>query len=923
MVVPSSAVEARVGLSASAIRRLAFVLMLASGFAGLAYEIVWTQQSSLWLGHESAGVFAVTAGFFGGLAAGALLLGPRIDRSRAPGLWYAAAEAVIAGWSLALAVFFAPVTSWLLHAIGANPGPVWHWFVAFTGIFLLLLPATAAMGATLPAMERILGRLREDGTSIAGLYAFNTLGAVLGVVGAAFVLIPGVGLVRTAGVCAGLNLVCAAVALRCFERSGGAASGVMPSSVAPNGVASIGGAARSGVAASVQATAVRVASSASQVAATRATSLLAVTGLLGIGYEILVVRVLSQVAENTVYTFAILLAVYLVGTAVGAAACHRWLSAHSSEDAARLGSGAERVSESARDRLLLRVAGACMGGLVGLEFSEALKAWVPGLLGAGLSAAIASEVLLALSAFLLPTIAMGALFSYLATEARAAGVSFGRALGVNTLGAAVAPPLFGLMLVPALGPKLAIVLIAAGYLALRSARSWLAPTQWATVGAGAALAICTPSLAIVDVPEGGRVVSYKEGTLATVSIIEDGEGVASLHINNRQQEGSSATLFADSRQALLPILLHPAPHRVLFLGMGTGVTAWSAVKDSSLDVDVVELLPEVIEASAYFTGDIKNDAHGRELHAIAADARRFVRASDEQYDVIVSDNFHPARAGSGALYTVEHFQAVRERLAPGGLFCQWLPLHQLDTATLRIIVRTFTSVYPHGWAVLATNSLDTPVIGLVAARDGALLDPSRIRERMSATVSSLGLARLGLPDDLALLGSFIAGPKSLARFGADAPLNTDDHPVVAYRAPRVTYAPDSLPRDRLISLLHEIDIDPDELLATPLDAASAAAWAARLRAYWVARNRFIEAGRDVRPSADVHRMLAQVREPLLSVLHTSPDFRPAYDPLLSMAMALSRTDVLAARELLTELQSAQPMRAEAGEMLSNLPAPTR
>jgi spermidine synthase len=402
-----------------------------------------------------------------------------------------------------------------------------------------------------------------------------------------------------------------------------------------------------------------------------------------------------------------------------------------------------------------------------------------------------------------------------------------------------------------------------------------------------------------------------------VSIVEDGEGVSSLHINNRQQEGSSATRFADARQALLPILIHPAPHRVLFLGMGTGVTAWSAARDPGLHVDVVELLPEVIEASAYFTSEIRAEAQRRELHAIAADARRFVRATDARYDVIVADNFHPARSGSGALYTVEHFQAVRQRLAPGGVFCQWLPLHQLDMATLRIIVRTFMSVYPRGSAVLATNSLETPVLGLVGSRDDARLDLGRIRQRMSEVATPLTLADLGFPDDFALLGSFVAGPRSLARFSADAPLNTDDHPVVSYRAPRVTYAPDSLPRDRLISLLHEVDIGADELLVT--SGAGDAAWAARLRAYWTARDRFIEVGRDVRPSADVGRMLAQVREPLLTVLRASPDFRPAYDPLLRMAAALSSSDAPAARELLTELQVLQPLRPEAGELLRDFP----
>src|SRR5213075_2331960 len=119
-----------------------------------------------------------------------------------------------------------------------------------------------------------------------------------------------------------------------------------------------------------------------------------------------------------------------------------------------------------------------------------------------------------------------------------------------------------------------------------------------------------------------------------------------------------------------------------------------------------------------------------------------------------------------------------------------------------------------------------------------------------------------------------------------APVNTDDHPVVSYRAPRITYAPDSRPADRLIALLHEFTLAPDELLVDGTDASTAS----RLAAYWRARDRFIEAGRGVQPSSDVRRMLAQVREPLLAVLRTSPDFRPARDPLLRMAAALERID---------------------------------
>ena len=287
---------------------------------------------------------------------------------------------------------------------------------------------------------------------------------------------------------------------------------------------------------------------------------------------------------------------------------------------------------------------------------------------------------------------------------------------------------------------------------------------------------------------------------------------------------------------------------------------------------------------------------------MAADARRFVRASRERYDVIVADNFHPARSGSGALYTVEHFRAVRARLASDGVFCQWLPLHQLDLDTLRSIVRSFIAVYPRSFAILATNSLDTPVIGLVARSDDNRFDLQQIRARLASATVEHSAAELAIADDLALLGTFIADPRALERFAGEAPLNTDNRPIVAYRAPRLVYAADSLPRDRLLELLRRVDIAPGELIES-----TDIGWSARLSAYWSARDRFIEVGRDVQPTADVEQMLAQVREGLLGVLRISPDFRPASDPLLRMAAALDERDPAAARALLADIARVQPL----------------
>ncbi len=197
--VAAPIVEMNASSRSGAGKRLALALMVASGFAALGYQIVWTQQSALWLGHESAAVLAVVAAFFGGMAVGALVLSPRIDRSPKPAHWYAGCEAVIGLWSLALAFLLAPVAGWLPGLIGAQPSPAWHWSVAFCGTFFLLLPATAAMGATLPAMERVLAQMRRQGSPIAALYAGNTFGAVLGVLAAAFALVPGIRLAAHGG----------------------------------------------------------------------------------------------------------------------------------------------------------------------------------------------------------------------------------------------------------------------------------------------------------------------------------------------------------------------------------------------------------------------------------------------------------------------------------------------------------------------------------------------------------------------------------------------------------------------------------------------------------------------------------------------------------------------------------------------------
>ncbi|MCR6478258.1 fused MFS/spermidine synthase [Variovorax sp. ZS18.2.2] len=824
--------------------------MVLSGAAALAWQMVWTAEFGAAMGHEIVAVLAVLAAFFGGLALGAQMLGRTLARSRWPGRWYAGCEVLLLAWGLVLTMAMPSLIQATALLIGPEPSVLRHWTVAFLFPFLLLLPASAAMGATLPALERQLSAARSR---LGGLYAANTFGAVLGLLLAVFVAIPHGGLLRTALLCAAANAVCAALAWWLWRDAP-----VVPETPAP--------------------------AQARAAAGPRVSTLLAATGVLGIGYEVLAVRVLSQVTESTVYSYALLLAMYLLGTAAGAAIYQRL--AHRADDARRL-----------RDQLLFALAAAVLLSGLALGWADVLCAWPARWMGPGAAGALAGEALAAAAAMWAPTLVMGALFTHLCIEAQSAGRPLGRALALNTAGAAAAPALVGVWLIPAVGAPAGLALMVAGYLLLQSPARWRRPHNLLIAAAAGASVLWGANLRFVDVPDGGRVLSYRDGVMAAVSVVADADGVARLRINNRAQEGSSASGLVEWRLAQLPLLLHTAPPRqALFLGLGTGFTAAAAAQEAGLQVHAVELLPEVIAAADLFAKYPAAPMPLQPVHTVPADARRFVQASGARYDVIVADLFHPARSGAGALYTQEQFAAVRARLAPGGVFCQWLALHQMDLGTLRSIVAAFLAVYPDGIAVLASNSLDTPVLGLIARPDEPAIDLAAVRTRLARLAGSPQLAAARLEDEFAVVGSVLAGPATLARFAQGATANTDDRPVVVHQAPWATYAPPSTPRERLLQLLDELQPRAAELLRT-----SRGTEADRMQAYWSARRRYLDFGATVRPVADPGQMLQRVQAPLLDLLRHSPEFRPACEPLVAMARALRDSDPARAQAIATAL----------------------
>ena len=506
---------------------------------------------------------------------------------------------------------------------------------------------------------------------------------------------------------------------------------------------------------------------------------------------------------------------------------------------------------------------------------------------------------------------MGALFSHLSRVARARPASASGARWASTRWrAAAAPALFGVLAVPALGPKLALLLIVprlpgadrAARLVARRRSGCPRRPRWRSRSSRRRWRSSTS-------PTGGRVVSYREGVMAAVSVVEDADGVARLRINNRQQEGSSATFRVDARQAWLPLLLHPAPRRALFLGLGTGVTAASAADDPTLHVDAVELLPEVIDASAHFTARPATARRSR-LHVMAADARRYVRASDARYDVIVSDNFHPARSGSGALYTVEHFEAVRRRLDARRRVlpvAAAAPARSRDLAQHRAIVPGGVSArLGHAreqqpgdtgarvWSRAVTRAASTSRRSAIAwrarrCRERAGRPRARRRARGARQLRRRARRRCG--------ASPATPPPTptIIRWWRTARRASPTRPIRA-RATGCSRCCASCRSSR----------DAADSAPRPIRRGHAA---------WPPTGRRATASSSRAATCDPRRACRtcwrRCASRCSSVLRISPDFRPAYDPLLSMATALARSDVSGARTLLTELARLQPARTEA------------
>jgi spermidine synthase len=368
--------------------------------------------------------------------------------------------------------------------------------------------------------------------------------------------------------------------------------------------------------------------------------------------------------------------------------------------------------------------------------------------------------------------------------------------------------------------KMAILALVFGSLALGCGLTALGPTPvWRHGGLGAGRAsiaqYATPNLRKgQENLQRSSLIFERDGRETSVALATDEQII--LYVSGKADGSSRVDSATQVGSGLLTALRHPAPKRVLVVGLATGCTAgWLAQIPSVERVDVLEIEPLMLDVARLFSPVNENALDNPKVHVIVEDAREHLLTTRQQYDIIVSEPSNPYRAGVATLYTQELYQAVRQRLAPQGIFAQWVQAYEVDVAALRIAFGTVTSVFPHtelwelsdGDLLMLSSQEKLPWnLGELQARTSS--EPFRRGLRVSMQIEGVEgmLARLRARDPF------------LRKLTGNSPvLNTDDQNLLEFSFARTLGRTDALQAKQLMELSRSNGMDVPEVPSSSYD----------------------------------------------------------------------------------------------------------
>ena len=761
-------------------RWLAGVLFFVSGALGLGYQLVWVRKAALVVGASQIALATVLTSFFLGMALGSAAIGRWLrSPQRSPLAVYGIFEIGIGVFALLFPLAFAALE--LAYAALydlASVHAVALFALRFALLFLLFLPPTFLMGATLPLLlDGLVARDREVGAFTSLLYGINILGAVAGVLATSYFAIPFLGMNGSSRVAAFGNLAVGALALAAFGRRAplhrGSSEAARPATARFYLLASF------------------------------------VSGLAAIGYQIAWARWFALFATGNVHVTALLLATYLAALAAGSLLLSALL---------RRGLSALRVlavAQLAAPPLVF----ACLWGwqLAALRHElvpptgslEIASTWQ--LASESLDDIFVSPLLQVAAVLFAPVILLGmglpALVAAATAHAQTLRAVSSRLLFWNTLGSSAGGFAVGYALIPAVGlvgalRALAALSLGLGLAALvrerrEAGRSGLpraalalalasaAATAW--LGRGDPVRELTEAVATRE----GRVVEIAEGPVATASVFARGDELTLASGSVRHATATRGEISPQVVQGHLPALFYPregTPRRVLGIALGSGQAFGALLQHPVEKMDVVDISPEIVDLAvrhfAPFNYEIGLDPR---VTQHLDDGRHFVdRAPDASYDAVLLEPSPPSHEGMHAFYTLEFTESVRRVLRDDGVFMQWLPLHFVTPNEARSIIATFTSVFPNSMA-FRTSGTDVMLVGW-KTEHMPRFPLARLEERLAVVAQDPtlhGRRRRWAPQAkhealslMGLLSLVLSGPEALRSI--DAPPYRDDVPLLSY-----------------------------------------------------------------------------------------------------------------------------------------------
>lgn len=745
---------------------LLLVLFVGSGCAALMYEIVWYQMLQLAIGSTSISMGFLLSAFMGGLCIGSLWL-PRYKTTLHPLKLYAYIEVGIGALGL-LVLLLMPLLDRLYFAAAGYglPNMVLRAFIACVA----LLPPTILMGASLPAAAKWIESTGYGASWWGLLYGGNTIGAVFGCLITGFYTLRVYDQATATLVAVVINLAVAAVAWMLAARTP----------------------------AQVQAVAEVDVPALHEPDFDPKTILwtIGLSGAAALGAEVVWTRLLAYLMGSTTYVFSIILAVFLIGIALGSTA-GAW------------------IARTARPRLAL---GACQILLTlavawtALTISTSLPYWpVNPFLATSPWFTFQIDMARALWTVLPPTLLWGASFPLALAAIGSTQSDSARAVGnvyaANTLGAILGALSVSLFFVPTIGTqntqRLILLLSSAG--AITALGPYVRRHNTTPLGVALSGSVMLALwLAFLVAPVPGEFIAYgrqmpsmlgqstivytKEGINSSVAISTWPGGAVYVNVNGHVEATTEIYDMALQRMVgHLPGLLHPNPKSVLGIGFGAGVSAGTFTRYPGIEkITICEIEPVIPPASTKYFGPYNYEvALNPKTTIVFDDARHFMMTSTEKFDIIASDPLDVFAKGTAALYSKEYFEAVKRHLNPGGFFTLYVPLYESDFETVRGELATFFSVFPNSTVWANTRDGQGYDMVFMASLDPLTIDIDAAEARLAQPDYSLvadSLRDVGFSSAFSLLATYTGRNADLGRWTAGAEITTDRNLRLMYQA---------------------------------------------------------------------------------------------------------------------------------------------